>query len=419
MKRHVVVFSGLVFVMAVFWACGGSAFLTGAKVALQENPPNYERALKNLEKAEQQTPDDYEVHKLLAEVYFRRPAVGDAGKTADYEKAEQAFARAAELAPPEKKTDIAKARFAVAQRLLAAQNFEAALRVIENVDVTWEADPGEYYNVGLLYLSLAQEQDDDAVKQSYIDKSCGAFQKGVDQVEPKVQAFMKNAQRDPDAEKELKDMAAQLWSGLGQCKIAKGELDNAIAAYEKAIAYSPDNEMYGKTMKSLQANKGDELIEAGKCDEAIAFYDGLLAEDPQNVDILYYKGKAHLCADDFPSAKAAFDQAVALAPDDLMLLGDLSNIYIQEKKYEAARDVTLKLKEQKPDEPAIIFNLGLICSYAKDWQCVVDNMSQYLSMIDKDDCDAHDFMAAAYRQLGQDDEAVTAAQKAADCREAQ
>ncbi len=81
------------------------------------------------------------------------------------------------------------------------------------------------------------------------------------------------------------DIASLLFYGKGIALGAIGRTEEAIAAYDQALAIKPD---YHEALN----NKGNALSAIGRTEEAIAAYDQALAIKPDNHEALYNKGVA-------------------------------------------------------------------------------------------------------------------------------
>lgn len=73
------------------------------------------------------------------------------------------------------------------------------------------------------------------------------------------------------------------------------------------------------------------LIRDNKPEEAITMLNGLLARFPNQADIYYYRGRAHIAAKKLPEGKADIEKFVATAPPDARELGDAKKILEQLK----------------------------------------------------------------------------------------
>jgi tetratricopeptide (TPR) repeat protein len=99
-----------------------------------------------------------------------------------------------------------------------------------------------------------------------------------------------------------------LWK-LGNELYDLGRYEEAIAAYDQALAIKPDQH------KALN-NKGSALSYLGRYEEAIAAYDQALAIKPDQDEALNNKGSALSRLGRYEEAITAYDQALAIKPDN-------------------------------------------------------------------------------------------------------
>ncbi|WP_008308549.1 tetratricopeptide repeat protein [Leptolyngbya sp. PCC 6406] len=96
---------------------------------------------------------------------------------------------------------------------------------------------------------------------------------------------------------------------LGIALRKSGRYEEAIAAYDAAIALKPDK-------REALNNKGVALGELGRYEEAIAAFDAAIALKPDKHEALNNKGVALEKSGRYEEAIAAYDAAIALKPDD-------------------------------------------------------------------------------------------------------
>jgi serine/threonine-protein kinase len=97
------------------------------------------------------------------------------------------------------------------------------------------------------------------------------------------------------------------WLNLGTALHGNGDLEGAIAAYQKAIALKPD-------YSSAHNNLGNALHDKGRLDDAIAAYQTAISITPDNAKIQINLGNALKANGDMAGAIAAFHKAIALRP---------------------------------------------------------------------------------------------------------
>ncbi len=81
---------------------------------------------------------------------------------------------------------------------------------------------------------------------------------------------------------------------------------------------------------------GDAFYQAGQLDEALAEYERALALDPENVNVHNSIGVCHGDREDWDSALASFNRAIELDPEDAFAIYNAGYIYMQKEDYEKA-----------------------------------------------------------------------------------
>jgi tetratricopeptide (TPR) repeat protein len=116
-----------------------------------------------------------------------------------------------------------------------------------------------------------------------------------------------------------------------------GRTDEALAAYDRALAERPDYPAARIARAELLNARGNILRDAGRHDEALALYDKALADVPDYTDGLNNRAVALWSMMRFEEALAGFDAALAVRPDYVEAHYNRGN---------ALRDL-LRLKEAK------------------------------------------------------------------------
>ncbi len=100
---------------------------------------------------------------------------------------------------------------------------------------------------------------------------------------------------------------AWAWHTYGLDLSSTGRFEDALAAYDRALALDPDD-------FCAHSNRGAALLALGRFEDALAAFDRALALDPDNAAIHTNRGAALHALGRFEDALAAFDRALALDP---------------------------------------------------------------------------------------------------------
>jgi len=152
-----------------------------------------------------------------------------------------------------------------------------------------------------------------------------------------------------------------------------GRYEEAIAAYDQALAIKPDDH-------AAFNNKGNALGNLGRYEEAIAAFDQILAIKPDYHDALNNKGVALGNLERYEEAIAAYDQALALKPDKHAAFFNKGVALVNLERYEeaiAAFDQALALK---PDKHAAFYNKACCYGLQKDVVKAVEFLQQAIGL---------------------------------------
>jgi len=82
-----------------------------------------------------------------------------------------------------------------------------------------------------------------------------------------------------------------------------------------------------------KVSKGDRLFGDKKYEEALAEYSNELKYLPNDVRLLYHRGRAYEELKNFEGAKADFEQALELDPNNFQVLLSLANLHHKKKNF--------------------------------------------------------------------------------------
>ncbi|RMH74721.1 MAG: tetratricopeptide repeat protein [Cyanobacteria bacterium J007] len=116
---------------------------------------------------------------------------------------------------------------------------------------------------------------------------------------------------------------------LGSLLRQKGQHERAIALLEKAVNLQPD-------LAAAHYNLGNALFDAERWSEAIAAYRGAIAAEPHHPQAYYNLGNALQHHGDSREAIAAYEQAIALQPDYGEAYNNLGNTLADEYEFDRA-----------------------------------------------------------------------------------
>jgi eukaryotic-like serine/threonine-protein kinase len=151
---------------------------------------------------------------------------------------------------------------------------------------------------------------------------------------------------------DLKPAYAEAHNNLGNALIDQGRLDEALAACRKAIELKRD-------LMEAHFNLGDALTRKGRLDEALTAYRRAIDLKPDhavahcNLGVVFWK-KGRL-----DEAAAAFRQAIGLKPDDASAHYNLGNVLIAKGPIDGAVAAYRRAIDLKDDLAEAHCNLGV------------------------------------------------------------
>jgi tetratricopeptide (TPR) repeat protein len=141
------------------------------------------------------------------------------------------------------------------------------------------------------------------------------------------------------------------YNNLGAVLLQKGDLDGAIADYEKALAVNPD-------LADPHYNIGIALSHEGRLDEAMGEFEQALKIDPHDAQAHSNLGLALARKGRLDEAAVQFENAVALDSGLAEPVNNLGWIYLQEGRWDAAISQFRRALQIDPALAEAHYNLG-------------------------------------------------------------
>ena len=150
----------------------------------------------------------------------------------------------------------------------------------------------------------------------------------------------------------IKPDYAEAYNNMGITLKDQGKLEEAIEAYNKALAIKPD---YAEAYN----NMGNALKEQGKLEEAIEAYNKALAIKPDYAEAYYNMGYALQEQGKLEEAIEAYNKALAIKPDYAEAYNNMGNALQEQGKLEEAIEAYNKALAIKPDYAEAYNNMGV------------------------------------------------------------
>jgi tetratricopeptide (TPR) repeat protein len=139
---------------------------------------------------------------------------------------------------------------------------------------------------------------------------------------------------------------------LGVALFEKGQVDDAVAQYEKALEINPN-------YVAAHYNLGNALFRKGQLDEAIAQFQKALEINPKDAEAHINLGNALLQKEQLDEAVGQFQKAVEINPNDAEARYDLGNALFQKGQLDEAVAQFQKALAIDPNSFATHYNLGV------------------------------------------------------------
>jgi tetratricopeptide (TPR) repeat protein len=170
---------------------------------------------------------------------------------------------------------------------------------------------------------------------------------------------------------------AEAYSNMGIVLQDQGKLEEAIAAYNKALAFKPD-------YAEAYSNMGNVLKDQGKLEEAIEAYNKALAIKPDYAEAYSNMGIAFQEQGKLEEAIEAFNKALAIKPDYAGAYLNMGVALADQGKQEEAIDAYNKALAIKPDHAGAHRNLSIVTKYNSD-TAQISEVEALLQRTDLDD----------------------------------
>jgi len=146
----------------------------------------------------------------------------------------------------------------------------------------------------------------------------------------------------------------------GNQLLDQGDLRQAIACYQKAVASDPDS-------VDAHTSLGFALKEVGELAAAQTAFQRAVELQPDSFDSLYLLGQTCMDSRQYQRAAENLEKALALQPAFEPAYGELCHALFQAKAIDRARDIIGNGIQRFPENALFHFFLGNICSFMEEW----------------------------------------------------
>ena len=197
---------------------------------------------------------------------------------------------------------------------------------------------------------------------------------------------------------ELNPKLALAYNNRGNAHNNKGEYDQAIADYAKALELNQDYAL-------AYYNRGNAYNNKGEYSQAIADYSKVLELNPDYVDAYYNRGNAYNNKGEYDQAIADYSKALELNPDDMDAYYNRGNTYANKGEYDQAIADYSKALELNPDFALAYNNRGIAYDNKGEYDQAIADYAKALEL-NPDFALAYNNRGVVYANKGEYDLAI-------------
>ncbi len=189
----------------------------------------------------------------------------------------------------------------------------------------------------------------------------------------------------------------------GNQLLDQGDLRQAIACYQKAVASDPDS-------VDAHTSLGFALKEVGELAAAQTALQRAVELQPDSFDSRYLLGQTCMDSRQYERAAENLEKALALQPTFEPAYGELCHALFQAKAIDRARDIIGNGIQRFPENALFHFFLGNLQSFSEDWPKAMDSYNAALAL-SPNLVQGHTNLAAVFRATAN----LEAADRQAQC----
>jgi Flp pilus assembly protein TadD len=215
---------------------------------------------------------------------------------------------------------------------------------------------------------------------------------------------------------QIKPNDAEIHNNLGNALLQKGEVDEAITHFQKALQIKPDD-------AEIHNNLGNALLQKGEADKAIVHYQKALQIKPDDAEIHYNLGNVLFQKGETDEAITHFQKALQIKPDYADAHHNLGCALLQKGNVDEAIAHFQKTLQIKPDDTDAQINLAWVLATAsqeslRNGNQAVELAQQANQLAGGENPTILNTLAAAYAEVGRFSDAKRSAQKAIELAQA-
>ncbi|MBI4639577.1 MAG: tetratricopeptide repeat protein [Candidatus Tectomicrobia bacterium] len=226
-----------------------------------------------------------------------------------------------------------------------------------------------WYSRTELQQWLALLQPDATLEREYVFQALRVTEEGTE--DPRVAACLKDYKsyvetgdftRALEVAEELVEIRGHAWDWFakGTCLGNLGRYDEALASFDKAIEFDPNNER-------VWYNRGVALGNAGHYNEALLSFDKATELDPENAPAWVNQGAALVRIGRHNEALVSFNKAIKLDPKNRWAWDNKGRTLIHLKRWDEALVSFDKVIKLDSDNVEVWYNRGWVLAHLERW----------------------------------------------------
>ncbi len=229
-----------------------------------------------------------------------------------------------------------------------------------------EINPADARNLATLAMALDWNKQYDEALKTALDAL------DIDAALPEAHAYLAEiymdkgiwalALEEAQAAVKLSENSVEAWRSLGYVLDQQGRRDEAVQAYDKAIALHPK-------LGYLYVGKGYVYLADGDYEKALAEFQRAVNVNPRSADGYDALGWGHMLSGASDRAVLTLEKAIEIDPEYKPAYGHLAVAYYARRNYEKAVELFEKAIAMNQATPEYYYELGLSYIYKEPEDC--------------------------------------------------
>jgi tetratricopeptide (TPR) repeat protein len=156
----------------------------------------------------------------------------------------------------------------------------------------------------------------------------------------------------------------------------KGELQNALKAYQRAYKINQNNSSIYKALSRIYKKIGRLDLSLKSLEEGVKVF-------PKDIDLLLFFGNEHFQIRNFESAKKIYEKIIQIDEKFVSAYVNLGVVYKETLDFEKAKEQYLKALELDPNNSGAYNNLGVLYKSKKEFLKAFQALKKAISFNDK------------------------------------